>query len=160
MLADLLPDKRPFLSNCVGFLSTLMPVKDLLQKPLSYVATQIRRSIKEQGSRQQVEAYTSLVRLDPANRAPPFFGDSSMHLFMFSNWQKGNMFRMNLMAATVAPRQTPLRPSYVQSVQGPYNFSDGIIIVGKDAEGNYWLSGYRAKGLWDMMEKKMKEEVI
>lgn len=83
-----------------------------------------------------------------------------MHLFMFSNWQKGNMFRVNLMAATVAPRQTPLRPSYVQSVQGPYNFSDGIIIVGKDAEGNYWLSGYRAKGLWDMMEKEMKEEVI
>ncbi|KAK1246811.1 hypothetical protein MKX08_000613 [Trichoderma sp. CBMAI-0020] len=157
VLGDLLPDKRPFLSNCVGFLSTLMPVKDLLQKPLGYVATQIRRSIKEQGSREQVEAYTSLVRLDPANRAPPFFGDK---FISFSNWQKCNMYKVDFSAATVTPRQTPLTPSYLQSVQGPYNFSDGIIIVGKDAEGNYWLSGYRAKGLWEMMEKKMKEEVL
>lgn len=139
-----------------------MPVKDLLQKPLSYVASQIRRSIKEQGSREQVEAYTSLVRLDPSNRAPPFFGDSSMNLLMFSNWQNTNMYKTNLSAAaaTVSTRQAPLMPSYIQSVQGPYNFTDGIIIVGKDAGGNYWLSGYRTKGLWEMMGKKMKEEVI
>lgn len=158
-MTDLLPDKRPFLSNCVGFLSTLLPIKDLLQKPLSYVASQIRRSIKEQGSREQVEAYTSLVRLDPSNRAPPFFGDSSMNLLMFSNWQNTNMYQINLSAAAAAVTP-PLTPSYVQSVQGPYNFADGIIIVGKDAKGKYWLSGYRAKGLWEMMGKKMKEEVF
>lgn len=160
ILGDLIPDKRPFLSNCVGFLSTLIPAKDVLQKPLSYLASQIRRSIKEQGSREQVEAYTSLIRLDPANRAPPFFGNSSMQLLMFSNWQKANMYGTDLSAATVTPRDTPLKPSYVQSVQGPYNFSDGIIIVGRDTEGNYWFSGYRAQGLWGMMEKGMEEEEI
>lgn len=137
-----------------------MPAKEMLQKPLSYLASQIRRSIKEQGSREQVEAYTSLVRLDPANRAPPFFGSSSMQLLMFSNWQKANMYGTDLSAAAVTPRSTPLTPSYVQSVQGPYSFNDGIIIVGKDAEGNYWLSGNRGQGLWGMMEKKMQEEVI
>ncbi|KAK1241762.1 hypothetical protein MKX07_007585 [Trichoderma sp. CBMAI-0711] len=160
ILKDLIPENRPFLSNCVGFLVTLMPAKDVLQKPLSYLASQIRRSIKEQGSREQVEAYTSLIRLDPANRAPPFFGSSSMQLLMFSNWQKANMYGTDLSAAAVTPRSTPLTPSYVQSVQGPYSFSDGIIIVGKDAEGNYWLSGHRGQGLWEMMEKKMQEEVI
>ncbi|KAL6692413.1 hypothetical protein J3F84DRAFT_108135 [Trichoderma pleuroticola] len=160
ILKDLIPDKRPFLSNCVGFLVTLMPAKDILQKPLSYLASQIRRSIEEQGSREQVEAYTSLIRLDPANRAPPFFGSTSMQLLMFSNWQKANMYETDLSAAAVTPRRTPLTPSYVQSVQGPYNFSDGIIIVGKDVEGNYWFSGNRAKGLWAIMEKKMEEEVI
>ncbi|RFU75937.1 hypothetical protein TARUN_6306 [Trichoderma arundinaceum] len=133
--------------NCVGFLVTLMPAKDVLQKPLSYLASQIRRTITEQSSREQVEAYTSLIRLDLANRAPPFFGSSSMHLLMFSNWQKVNMYGTDLSAGAVTPRRTPLTPSYIQSVQGPYSFSDGIIIVGKDAEGNYWLSGNRAKGL-------------
>ncbi|KAL7931820.1 hypothetical protein V8C35DRAFT_103514 [Trichoderma chlorosporum] len=160
IFGDLIPDKRPFLSNCVGFLVTLMSAKDMLQKPLSYLASQIRQSIKEQGSREQVEAYTSLIRHDPANRAPPFFGSPSMQLFMFSNWQKANMYGTDLSAATVTPRSTPLTPSYVQSVQGPYNFSDGIIIVGKDAVGNYWLSGYRGQGIWGLMEKKMKEEII
>ena len=157
-MKDLIPDGRPFLSNCVGFLVTLMPVKDILQRPLSHLASQIRNTIKEQGSRAQVEAYTSLIRKDPSNRAPPFFGDSSMKLFMFSNWQKANMYGTDLSAAAVTPRTTPLLPSYVQSVQGPYNFTDGLIIVGKDAEGNYWMSGYRAKGLWGMMEKKMAED--
>lgn len=83
-----------------------------------------------------------------------------MQLLMFSNWQKADMYATDLSAAAVTPRRTPLTPSYVQSVQGPYNFSDGIIVVGKDLEGNYWFSGNRAKGLWGMMEKKMEEEVI
>ncbi|XXH02505.1 hypothetical protein Hte_008881 [Hypoxylon texense] len=160
VLQDLIPDDRPFLSNCVGFLVTLMPAKDLLQRPLSHLASHIRRSIKEQGSREQVEAYMSLIRTDPSNKAPPFFGTSSMQLLMFSNWQKANLYGIDLSAAAVTPRSTPLTPAYIQSVQGPYNFSDGLIIVGKDAKGNYWISGYRSAGLWGMMKEKMEEEVI
>ncbi|UKZ78758.1 hypothetical protein TrVFT333_006503 [Trichoderma virens FT-333] len=155
--------ETPFLSkeifSLIGCLDWQLLILQKIRRNL-HLAAQIRRSIKEQGSREQVEAYTSLIRLDPANRAPPFFGSSSMQLLMFSNWQKANMYGTDLSAAAVTPRRTPLRPSYVQSVQGPYNFSDGIIIVGKDAEGNYWLSGNRAKGLWGMMGKKMEDEVI
>ncbi|KAI6086110.1 hypothetical protein F4821DRAFT_278694 [Hypoxylon rubiginosum] len=160
VLKDLIPSNRPFLSNCVGFLVTLMPAKDLLQRPLSHLASHIRRSIKEQGSREQVEAYMALVRKDPSNKAPPFFGTSSMQLLMFSNWQKANLYGIDLSAAAVTPRSTPLTASYIQSVQGPYNFTDGLIIVGKDAKGNYWISGYRCAGLWGMMEKQMAEEII
>jgi hypothetical protein len=83
-----------------------------------------------------------------------------MQLLMFSNWQKANMYGTDLSAAAVKSRDTPLVPSYVQSMQGPYNFTDGIIIVGKDHEGNYWLSGYRVKGLWEMMETEMAKEEI
>lgn len=137
-----------------------MPAKDLLQRPLSHLASHIRRSIKEQGSREQVEAYMALVRKDPSNKAPPFFGTSSMQLLMFSNWQKANLYGIDLSAAAVTPRSTPLTASYIQSVQGPYNFTDGLIIVGKDAKGNYWISGYRCAGLWGMMEKQMAEEII
>jgi hypothetical protein len=124
------------------------------------VASLVRRSIQEQGSREQIEAYASIFRLDSKNRAPPFFGESSMRLLMFSNWKKANMFGADLAAATVTARDTPLLPSYVQSSQGPYNFADGIIIVGKDPEGNYWISGYRVKGLRGMMEKHMATEEI
>ncbi|KAL2173568.1 uncharacterized protein P884DRAFT_211360 [Thermothelomyces heterothallicus CBS 202.75] len=160
VLKDLVPANTPFLGNCLGFLVTLMPAKDVLQKPLSYLASHIRRSIVEQGSREQIEAYASIVRQDPKNRAPPMFGESSMQLLMFSNWRKANMYGFDLSAAAVKPRDAPLMPSYVQSMQGPYNFTDGIIIVGRDAEGNYWLSGYRVKGLWNMMEAEMARENI
>ncbi|OBR13194.1 BCL5p [Colletotrichum higginsianum IMI 349063] len=160
VLKDLIPPERPFLSNCVGFLVTLIPAKDLLQKPLSYAASQVRRSVKEQGSREQVEAYAELIRRDPGNRAPPFLGASSMQLIGFSNWQQGNVYGLDLSSAAVGPRDAPLMPSYVQNVQGPYNFTDGIIIVGKDAGGNYWMSGYRVQGLWELMEREMAKEEI
>ncbi|GJC96139.1 BCL5p [Colletotrichum higginsianum] len=118
VLKDLIPPERPFLSNCVGFLVTLIPAKDLLQKPLSYAASQVRRSVKEQGSREQVEAYAELIRRDPGNRAPPFLGASSMQLIGFSNWQQGNVYGLDLSSAAVGPRDAPLMPSYVQNVQG------------------------------------------
>lgn len=160
VLGDLVPHNRPFLCNCVGFLVTLMPARDIFKKPLGYLASQIRRSIKEQGSREQVEAYSALVRQDTKNKAPPFFGDSSMQLMMFSNWQKAKMFEFDLSAAAIQPRDTPLFPSYAQNVQGPYNFTDGIIIVGKDSHGNYWLSGHKVKGEWELIKSKMSVENI
>ncbi|EFQ33079.1 hypothetical protein CGRA01v4_13278 [Colletotrichum graminicola] len=159
VLKDLLPSEKPFLCNCVGFLVTLMPVSDVLKKPLGHLASAIRRSITEQGTREQVEAYSSLVRQDPRAKAPPFFGRSSMQLLMFSNWQKANVYGFDLSGAAVQPRETPLFPCYVQTIQGPYDFTDGIIIVGKDEHENIWLSGHKVKGEWSVMERKMREDI-
>ncbi|GJC86376.1 transcriptional regulator sdnM [Colletotrichum liriopes] len=129
-----------------------------MKKPLSYLASEVRRSIAEQGTREQVEAYSSLIRKDLRNKAPPLFGDGTMQLLMFSNWHKANIFGFDVSAAAIEPRDTPLLPSYVQTVQGPYNFTDGIIILGKDAHGNYWLSGHKVKGDWGAMMRKMAED--
>ncbi|OHW92843.1 hypothetical protein CSPAE12_08547 [Colletotrichum incanum] len=160
VLEDIIPPDRPFLSNCVGTLLTLTSAKELIQRPLSYLASQVRQAVIEQGSREQVEAYASLVRRDPRNKAPPFLGASSMQFISFTNCQKANMFGVDLSAASANPRNTPLLPSYVQILHGPYNFTNGIIIVGKDPKGNYWLSGYGVKGLWESMERKMATEDI
>ncbi|KAK7739250.1 hypothetical protein SLS62_011276 [Diatrype stigma] len=164
-MPDRLPPGRPFLGNAVAFVVALLPAKDILTKPLSYVAAAIRRAIVEQGTRPQIEAYGSLVRLDPTNRAPPFFGESGMHLYLFTNWQKAGLFETDLGAAIVEKKddgrmgtKRALTPSYIQTVQGPYDFPDGIFVVGKDAQENYWVSAYRLKGLWGVMDKVMAAE--
>ncbi|KAF4826911.1 Acetyltransferase BOT5 [Colletotrichum tropicale] len=156
-LKDLIPHDRPILSNCVGFVVTLIPAKDLLQKPLSYVASQIRRTLIEQGSREQIEAYTSLIRQDPINKAPPLFGDTSMNLLMFTNWQRARLYETDFSAASVTKLDGPLFPSYIQAVPGPYEFNDGLILFGKDSSSNYWFGGQRAQGQWGMMERKIEE---
>ncbi|KAJ0285941.1 hypothetical protein COL940_003220 [Colletotrichum noveboracense] len=156
-LKDLIPNDRPILSNCVGFVVTLIPAKDLLQKPLSYVASQIRRTLIEQGSREQIEAYTSLIRQDPINKAPPLFGDTSMKLLMFTNWQRARLYETDFSAASVNKLDGPLFPSYIQAVPGPYEFNDGLILFGKDSSGNYWFGGQRAQGQWGMMGRKIEE---
>ncbi|KDN60768.1 hypothetical protein CSUB01_05960 [Colletotrichum sublineola] len=154
VLEDRLPPGNPFLSNCVGFLVTHLPASDLLTKPLGYLAGKIRGSITGQHPLEQVEAYCSLVRQYPKWKLPPFFGCSSMDLRMFSNWSKAKFYNLDLSDAQCKP----LQPYYVQTVQGPYEFTDGIIIVGKDVDGNYWLSGHKVEGEWDAIEEKMNKE--
>ncbi|EFQ31085.1 uncharacterized protein GLRG_06229 [Colletotrichum graminicola M1.001] len=137
-----------------------MPAKELIQRPLSYLASRIRQAVTNQGSRGQVEAYASLVRQDPRNKAPPFFGESSMQFISFTNAQKANFYGFDFSAATKKPRSTSLLPSYVQILHGPYNFTNGVIILGKDDKGSYWLSGYGIKGFWGLIERETAEENI
>ncbi|KAL7624935.1 hypothetical protein AAE478_004149 [Parahypoxylon ruwenzoriense] len=152
---DLLPKGSKYMSNCVGFINVVLSAKDVLQKPLGYVALQIRHAIVEQGTREQVEAYAALVRKSNVG-APPFFGDGSNHLVSFSNWTKGKLFEVDMSAAAVKPRDTPCTPCYIQSVEQPYSFTEGFQIVGKDSRGNYWLCGNRVKGNWGKVEAMLK----
>lgn len=152
----LMPEGSPYISNCVGFLDAVFSAKDIFQKPLSYVASQVRCAIKEQGTRAQVESYSAMVR-ESSNRLPPMFGDSSMHLISYSNWCQADLFGIDFSSAavSVARRETRLGPSYIQPLQFPYNFNEGFLMVGKDTLGNYWMSGYRSKGNWAKIEKEL-----
>ncbi|KAF4999875.1 hypothetical protein FDECE_11374 [Fusarium decemcellulare] len=144
---ETLPKGRPYISNALGFANVILPAKDILTKPLSWLAQQVRLAIAEQGTRGQVEAYLALQR-ESAGRLLVFFGDVGMHQQSLSNWQKANMFGLDFKAAAVTSRDgKPLRPEYIQNNQSPV-FPEGFPIIGKDEKGNYWLSGYRRKGLW------------
>lgn len=155
---DLLsPPDRPFISMALGFPTVLLPAGEILSKPLSWLALQFREAITKQGTRTQVEAYAALQREFSADlRMPMFFGDSGMYNLFYSNWQKAGMFEFDFGAAAVAPRDgKPLRASYIQCVQDPA-FPEGWPISGKDEHGNYWISGFRAKGLWAKIEEELK----
>lgn len=161
LAGDLLsPLERPLLSMALSFPTVILPARDILQKPLSWLALQFRRAINDQGSRQQVEAYAALQREFSADlRMPLFFGDSGMYNLFFSNWQKAGLFDFDFSPAAAegdGARGGPVRASYIQCVQDPA-FPEGWPISGKDEHGNYWISGFRAKGLWARMEEELNE---
>lgn len=72
-----MPPDRPFISNCVYFFNTLLPTCDILAKPLSHTAQQIRWALREQSTREQIEAYCAILRESGSGKFPPFFGDSA-----------------------------------------------------------------------------------
>lgn len=159
LAGDLLPPGRPFVSMALGFPTVLHPARDLLGRPLSWLAREFRRAIVEQGTRAQVEAYAALQRdFDPSLRMPVFFGDSGMYNIFYSNWHKAGLFDFDFAGAAERPRDRPLRASYIQCVQDP-SFPEGWVINGKDAEGNYWIFGFRAKGLWAKLEQELEKQV-
>ncbi len=153
---DLLPPDRLYVSNCIGFINMVLPARDVLQKPLSWLAAQMRTAINNQGTREQVESYQAMVR-EGMYPLPVFLGDGSMHHVSYSNWTKANLFQLDFSAAAIKPRDTPCYPSYVQHSQLGMQFPEGFLIMGKDVNGNYWMCGYRVKGNWARIEKELEK---
>lgn len=181
-LPSLFPDNpgRPFLGNAMTFMTQLIPVSDVLSSSsVGRVAGKIRRALRTQTTPEQCEALAALVRQDRTNKAPPFFGESGMYRLMYTNWTKAGLFETDLGAAVKGgggkgeeeeegvkkddegtsrkEKRKVALPRYVQSNQEPYHFPDGIIVVGKDAHENYWISAYLPRGLWGLMEKAICE---
>ncbi|CAM1502610.1 Fc.00g073860.m01.CDS01 [Cosmosporella sp. VM-42] len=164
---DLIPEGRAYLSNAIGFINVLLVAKDIVEKPLSYVASRIRKSITQLGTREQVEAFTAMVR-ESGSKLPPFFGDSSMHMITFSNWHKARLFELDFSSAIVRDssgaserRSQSGHPTYIQNNQFGLTLPNGFPIIGKDTQGNYWLSGYMNKGHWGKIEEilaKLEDE--
>ncbi|KPM45555.1 hypothetical protein AK830_g944 [Neonectria ditissima] len=156
---DLLPAGTSYVSNATGFIHVPLTVKEILAKPVSHIASRIRQSISERGTREQVEAFMAMVR-ESQLRTPPFFGDPSMHMVTYSNWTKARLFETDFSAAVIgkndssAPRNhLPGRPTYIQNCQYGLTLPNAFPIIGKDAEGNYWMSGYLNKGNWDKIDQ-------
>jgi hypothetical protein len=83
---DIVPSGAACMSYLSGVIYTSLPAHQIFQKPLSFVASHIRRSIQEQGTRSQVEVFVALhQKLTATIGRAPMFGDSSNQLVVFSN---------------------------------------------------------------------------
>ncbi|KAJ9133731.1 LysR family regulatory protein [Pleurostoma richardsiae] len=154
-------ERIAYVSNAVGFIFVTMPVRDVFEKPLGHVAARIRRAITELGSREQVEAFAAMWRVAPG-KLPPMFGERTMHMITYSNWLKAKLFELDFSAAVVTPGPTsgnrkPGQPSYIQNNQFGLILPDAFPIIGKDADGNFWLSGYMNPGVWAKMEADLAQ---
>ncbi|KAH8889124.1 hypothetical protein GQ53DRAFT_723912 [Thozetella sp. PMI_491] len=161
---DILPvsDGRPYISNAITLLWTIVPAKDILNKPISATAALIRRSIIEQRTRGQVEAYYAVMRASPKHKPMPIFGEVSMYMQSYSNWAKADLFGLDFGAAVYdgdRDTQRQVRPRYVQNLQMPMSFPEGFFLLGKDTSGNFWWSGYRVQGQWALVEKALEAEL-
>ncbi|KAF7537112.1 hypothetical protein G7054_g3994 [Neopestalotiopsis clavispora] len=152
------PSRDPYISNLFSILYTLKSARDMINTPVSHTAKEIRRSIVEQGTRQQVEAYYALQRQGPG-KVLPFMGDAGMHSMTISNWGKANLYGHDFSPAALSAQDRGIAqyPSYIQTTQLPFNFPEGFCIIGQDNQKNYWLYGFRMAGLWAKVEKALSD---
>lgn len=106
---DLLPPDGLYVSNCLSFASVLKTKKEFDQS-LGLVAGDVRHGINRHGTREQIEAFQSMVRANawPLGPMPIFFGMSNMHQIGFSNWTKVKTYLTNFSAAAASKRNTPI----------------------------------------------------
>ncbi|KAF2712907.1 hypothetical protein K504DRAFT_487462 [Pleomassaria siparia CBS 279.74] len=151
-----------YVSDAIGFINVLLPVKDIVEKPLSFIAESIRYAIVELGPRPQAEAFYDMIRESGA-KLPPFFGDNNMHMITFTNWSKARMFELDFSVAVVSKTgekgsENTGRPRCIQNNQFGVMLPNAFLILGKDSHGHYWLSGYMKKGYWDNIEQSLANE--
>lgn len=154
---DLLPPDKLYVSNCLSFTSVLK-TKEQVDQSLGLLAGDIRRGINKHGTREQIEAYQSMVRANawPLGPMPVLFGKPNMHNIGFSNWTKVKTYMTDFSPAAAIKQEAPLFPSFVSQIQTGIPYPDGFLITGQDSLGNYWLEGYRPGGLWAHIEKLLK----
>ena len=162
---DLLPAGCAFVSNASIHVMAFISVADLLTKPLSYVASKVREAITQQGTRAQIETFTYNIRESVSKSGgAPLYGNSSMVIVIFSNWSAAKFFEIDFSSAVVKSglplekRSNALgRPSYVHAdgkIRGFFG-RNAFPIMGKDAAGNYWLSGPARAEAWPKIERSL-----
>lgn len=153
----LLPSSRPYISNALGWLVSPIPASKILSSSLGCLARQVRAIVSQQATRDQLEAYMGLLREYGSLRM--FFGDPSMYLIIFSSWVRAGLFEVDFGAARKGAGGKGMAkccPVYVQQEHGPVHSLEAFFVLGKDGEGNYWVSGYRAKGDWEKLEMELR----
>ncbi|RYP23508.1 hypothetical protein DL765_001022 [Monosporascus sp. GIB2] len=147
--------------------------KDLLTKPLGYVAGAVRQTIVEQGMPAQLETRRFLdCEATEKSGWPAPYGDSWMNTLIFSNWSKGRFFDTDFSAAVVRERGSGSgdaastskvgRPSYIQSCLYRKNFNSWATVPHRreGRRGELLLQPTARKGFWDKIQKAMDEDSL
>ena len=163
---DILPASSAYIANAVTYVPAFMPAKDVLTRPLGHVAATLRKALAELATREQVEARLALDRTCQEKTGNAgLFGDPWMHMVVCTNWTKGNFYDVDFSAAVVKEGrhlggQNLGRPSYIQLHAFAKGFSliSGFSIIGKDAEGNYWLHSVLRREYWQKFRIALSEK--
>ncbi|KAL1978023.1 hypothetical protein VTN31DRAFT_882 [Thermomyces dupontii] len=154
-------------TNCVNGCWTVVSARQVLEEPLSSLALQVRRSLEQQRTVEQVRA--SLAEMKNAydrTSFPIIVGDSGMKLLSISSWQRARFFTLDFSPAVIKVG-TPLekrdnqlgRASYISCAMGTSGVpvANGGLVIGKDATGNWWFSFRLRSGYWAGVEQQLRK---
>lgn len=155
-------------TNAVNGFWTVLSARQVLEEPLGSLALQIRRSLEQQRTVEQVRA--SLAEAKDANDRTGYsyiVGDSGMMLVIISSWQKAKFFTFDFSPAVIKVG-TPLGKrdnqlgcaSYIcvrGATGGGMTVVNGGAVTGKDEKGNIWFNFRLRSDLWASVEEQLRK---
>ena len=176
---DLLPRGTAYTSNAISLIFAIMPAAKAMREPLGYTASQVRRSVREQATRQQDEALLSAVRWSKGTMptAWPMFGTWNCVTFFISSWSRAGFHDADFSGAVVhgkkngeeGPQSSSApwtagsrigRPAHMFSVANTAGWTRYIAVIwGKDPQGNWWLQTTLRAETWRKIRAEMEMEM-
>ncbi|TLD05272.1 uncharacterized protein PgNI_09065 [Pyricularia grisea] len=155
-------ERKVFLSNCATGVMAYTTARELAGEP-GPTAAEVRRSIKDLGTVEQLAAMHAASVPDPRNqRTTRVVGSPWGELVVFSNWSQAEFFHIDFAPAVVGGGEAKAKvvPSFIsyRIDSRAWPMRNMYVIEGKDSQGDYWLAGTLRKGLWDRIEAGLKSE--
>ncbi|KAF5013249.1 hypothetical protein FDECE_724 [Fusarium decemcellulare] len=148
-----------------GAMYTSVDVDVLLKRPLGELAQQVRVSIQQQATDEQIRAQLRKLRRLGHAKTEPLYGNPDAHLVVFSNWTKCDLFNDVDFSPAVSKSKSVgnnarigrLTYMHYQSL-GENRFQrDCFGITGKDLDGSYWVSAFLYTYDWQKLEDYIRE---
>ncbi|KAI6830212.1 hypothetical protein KC321_g7071 [Hortaea werneckii] len=101
-LASAFPPEKAYIGNASLASITLTTAGDILRRPLSQTAGQIRKNLEIQRKPSNLQAFLSLHRREmSATGRSPLFGPGNQVMLSLSSWHRGRFFEQDFSAAAV-----------------------------------------------------------
>ncbi|OCK91466.1 uncharacterized protein K441DRAFT_208219 [Cenococcum geophilum 1.58] len=137
--------------------------------PLGHIALENRRHLMEQSTEPQVLAYLRELRREQKSGSDPasmLYCESNALLMPFTNWTRANFFKTaDFSPALVRAGETGQSRSnppgtmvfhHAQSMRQSPTARNVIVVLGKDHDDNYWLTGTLLPPAWAKIEEDLK----
>jgi hypothetical protein len=136
--------------------------------PLGLIALENRRQLMEQSTEPQVLAYLRELRREQKNggdAATMLYCESDALLMPFTNWTRANFMKtVDFSHAVVRAGNTEQSRSnppgtmvfhHAQSMRQSTTVRNLIVVLGKDHDDNYWLTGSLLPPTWAKIEEEL-----
>ncbi|KAJ5766285.1 uncharacterized protein N7511_003901 [Penicillium nucicola] len=158
------PGPVSFIGNAVVPLYTVAGVGPTIQRGVTYLANEIRKSISIQRCSDHVEATATHIH---KSGNYPLVGNAFMQTVFCSNWYKAQYFEMDFSGALATPvngsqeirnrgRASCIIPNMLMGNGSPFNFT-GLFIVGKTCDGSWILQTIMEKGAMKAFESSLTQ---
>lgn len=159
-----------YVQNLILFATAVLPATEVLDKTLGHLALRIRQTITSQTTEPQIQAQARTLRQSfDASGHGPWFGEADSLAVFFSNWSKIDFFNVVDFSPAVMHESAHLKekesdrtygkPTYFhcQTLQTKAASSNIFNILGTDAYGNVWITGYVPPSVWPRIEDELRE---
>ncbi|ORY61018.1 uncharacterized protein BCR38DRAFT_349771 [Pseudomassariella vexata] len=166
-LPNVFSPEKSYVQNAIFMIYTVEKLKKVVQGTVGSLALHIRKLIVEQVKEDQLEAEARLTRVAKEKfNTIILVGSANSVLVMCSNWTKAKFFEALDFGPAVLkqgqPDETRVnglgKPAYFywnMLNDQPLGMKNVINIMGKDAEGNYWVLAVLGQKQWQNMEVEL-----
>lgn len=150
-----------YVGNATFPACTATIVHRLRNGSLSQTASDIRISLEQQRTPEQVHAMASVRRQTLRDTGfLPIFGDPRQVQITCTNWHRARFFELDFEGAVSDGKKGMCRPTYINTA-GPEPLGtlverNLVTVTGKDEEGNWWVQIVVRVEVWDRIREILR----